>query len=79
MRAKSRGLFVVGFAGHVPRVPGTGLGEAFDALLPIGHGPKTLAEALDSTADDLKRSARELGNLLALGERRRTRSPTSDR
>jgi len=79
MRAKRRGVFVVGFAGHLPRVPSASLGEAFDALLPIGHGPATLAEALGATADDLTRSARELGNLLALGERRRTRSPVSDR
>jgi glycerate kinase len=76
MRARGRGLFVVGLAGRIPRIPSAGLAAAFDALIPIGHGAATLAEALSSTADDLERSARELGNLLALGERRRTRSPT---
>jgi glycerate kinase len=77
LRARRRGVFVVGLAGQVPRIPNALLNEAFDALIPIAHRAMPVAEALSSTADDLRRTARELGNLLALGERRRTRSPVS--
>jgi glycerate kinase len=75
VRARRRGVFVVGMAGQVPRIPSAGLGEAFDVLIAIGHRAMPLAEAMSATADNLTRSARELGNLLALGERRRTRTP----
>jgi glycerate kinase len=66
LRARARGAFVVGLAGSVPLAASPGLHAGFDALLPIGHGVMTLADALERTADNLRRTACELGNLLAL-------------
>jgi hypothetical protein len=51
----------------VPLAASPELRGGFDALLPIGNGVMTLADALERTADNLRRTACELGNLLALG------------
>ncbi len=64
IRAKARGAFVVGLAGQVPPTLSPVLNSGFDVLLPIGHGAMTLPEALGSTADDLRRTASQLGNFL---------------
>jgi glycerate kinase len=64
MRAKARGAFVVGLAGQVPLAPSPVLNAGFDALLPIGHRVMTTAEAIGSTADNLRRTAQQLGNFL---------------
>jgi glycerate kinase len=66
LRARARGAFVVGMAGRVPLVTSPELREGFDALLAIGDGVTTLDVALGRTADNLRRTALELGNLLAL-------------
>ena len=67
LRARARGARVVGLAGSVPLAASPELRRGFDALLPIGNGVMTLADALERTADNLRRTACELGNLLALG------------
>lgn len=64
--AKQRGLPVIGLAGNVPLEPNKNLQEYFDVLLPIGHQPADLPTALKATADNLKRTAVEVGNLLAV-------------
>jgi glycerate kinase len=69
LRARARGAFVVGMAGRVPLVASPELRAGFDALLPIGDGVMTMEVALGRTADNLRRTALELGNLLALGGR----------
>lgn len=69
LRARARGAFVVGMAGRVPLVTSPELRAGFDALLAIGDGVTTMQVALGRTADNLRRTALELGNLLALSGR----------
>lgn len=65
-RAKRTGLPVVGLAGKVPSGIHPELAAYFDTLLAIGSGPSPLDEALAATADNLARTATQLGNLLAV-------------
>lgn len=65
-RAKRMGLPVIGLAGNIPVTVGGELAAYFDTLLAIGSGPSSLNEALAATADDLARTAKQLGNLLAI-------------
>jgi glycerate kinase len=67
VRAKAKGAFVVGMAGQVPLRPSPALRSCFDALLPIGHRAMPLAEALECTAENLERTAFDLGNILHFG------------
>jgi len=64
--AKLKGLPVIGMAGKVPLERNAGLQKYFDVLLPIGQQPFDLQTALACTADNLIRTAGELGNLLAI-------------
>jgi glycerate kinase len=57
---------VIGLAGKVPEEITPDLMEYFNALLPIGHEPQSLEEALRNTAGNLRRTAAALGDLLAL-------------
>lgn len=65
-RAKLKGIPVVGLAGKVPLKRNSNLQKYFDVLIPIGHQAFDLPTALASTADNLIRTAGELGNLLAI-------------
>jgi glycerate kinase len=65
-RAKLKGLPVIGIAGKVPLEPNTSLQQFFDALIPIGHQPMDMPAALAFTKNNLIRTSREIGNLLAL-------------
>jgi len=64
--AKQRGVPVIGLAGKVPLINSSGLNEYFDMLLAIGNEPADLKEALTHTHDNLVRTAKQIGNLLAL-------------
>jgi len=66
VRAKAKGVPVVGLAGRVTEESTPALREWFEVLLPIGAGPEDLTEALRHTEKNLRRTARELGNILAL-------------
>ncbi len=66
VRARARGASVVGLAGQVPLVPSAALRACFDVLLPIGNRAMTLTDAMSCTAQNLWRTAFELGNALAL-------------
>ncbi len=57
---------VIVLAGQVPKKIVKELPEYFNVILPIGHAPTTIEEAMANTAADLERNAYELGNLLAL-------------
>jgi len=59
----------VGQAGQVPLVSSSILRSCFDALIPIGNRAMTVAAAMSCTAENLSRTAFELGNILALCER----------
>jgi len=65
VRAKARGIPVIGLAGKVPAESNEALGHYFDVLLAIGNGPMSLEEAMRDTAVNLERTARAIGNLLA--------------
>jgi len=65
-RAKKRKIPVIGLAGRVPHEANASLRRYFDVLLAIGHGPVSTETALQQTAQDLQRTAMELGNILAL-------------
>ncbi|HZE82891.1 MAG TPA: glycerate kinase, partial [Puia sp.] len=64
--AKAHGLPVIGLAGRLPLENNTSLSKYFDVLLAIGNEPSGLVAALQSTASNLKRTAQEIGNLLAI-------------
>lgn len=68
-RAKQKGVPVIGLAGKVPLHPSKDLQACFDALLAIGHQPSDLAAALSDTAANLTRTARVIGDLLALNNK----------
>lgn len=57
---------VIGLAGKVPLELTPGLTRYFNAILPIGHEPQSLEEALRNTAGNLRRTAAALGDLLSL-------------
>lgn len=65
-RAKQRGVPVIGLAGNLPLGINNELNAYFDTLLAIGNRPSPLDDALAATADNLARTATQLGNLLAV-------------
>lgn len=65
-QAKLKGLPVIALAGNVPIEHNEALQQYFDVLLPIGQQPVELATALACTAENLTRTSREIGNLLAI-------------
>jgi glycerate kinase len=65
-KAKKMKLAVIGLAGKVPLKDNEALKHYFDVLLAIGDGPADLAGAMQCTEDNLIRTAREVGDLLAL-------------
>ena len=72
-RAKEKGLPVVAIAGKVPLTENKKLSEYFDVLLAIGNEPSTMASALQATRDNIVRVSKQLGNLLAMGEKKKPR------
>ncbi|MEO6815027.1 MAG: glycerate kinase [Ginsengibacter sp.] len=65
-QAKLKGLPVIALAGKVPPAKSINLQKYFDVLLPIGNEPLDMKTALASTATNLKRTSKEIGNLLSL-------------
>ncbi len=64
--AKLKGLPVIALAGKVPLEPNASLQQYFDVLMPIGHQPFDLPEALAATRNNLVRTAEAIGNLLIM-------------
>jgi glycerate 2-kinase len=67
LRAKQKSLPVIGIAGKVPLVAGKKMNEYFDILISIGNEPSDISAAIQSTEVNIRRTAREIGNLIALG------------
>jgi glycerate kinase len=65
-RAKEKGIAVVGLAGKIPLEPNSKLQEYFDILLAINNEPVEIANALKNTSINIVRTAKALGDLLAL-------------
>lgn len=63
--AKEYNIPVIGLAGSVPMVVNQELNELFTAMFAIGNGPTCLNEAIQSTAENLRRTAQQIGNLIA--------------
>jgi glycerate kinase len=66
-RAKQKNIPVIGVAGKIPEKPNQELSRYFDVLLSIGNKPMNNDAALRNTRDNLVRTSRQIGNLLALG------------
>ena len=66
LRAKNKNIPVIGLSGQVSLHTDDLIHNYFDVLLPIGHSPCSIEEAIINTKADLIRTSRELGNLLAL-------------
>ena len=64
--AKKLNLPVIGLAGKIPLETNEALQQYFDVLLAISNQPCSLTDALTHTAENLSRTARQLGNLLAI-------------
>ena len=67
-RAIRHKIPVIILAGQVPRETCKSLHRYFNVILPIGHSPGCIEDAIKNTAADLERTAFELGNLLALNK-----------
>lgn len=63
--AKQHQLPVIGLAGKVPLATSAELSRYFDMLLAIGNEPVDLTTALQHTHNNLLRTARQIGDLLA--------------
>lgn len=64
--AKKMNLPVIALAGKVPSENNEALQQYFDVLLAIGNQPCNMPDALAHTAENLSRTALQLGNLLAI-------------
>lgn len=65
-RAKAKGLRVIALAGKVPLHESDKLKNYFDVLMSIGHEPSNMEAACQSALNNLTRTAKEIGNLLAI-------------
>jgi glycerate 2-kinase len=63
--AKKYNLEVIGLAGKVPVKENKALRQYFDVLMAIGNEPRDLSEAMKLTKENLIRTAKEIGNLIA--------------
>jgi glycerate kinase len=63
-----RGIPVIGLAGKVPLETDTSLQQYFDLLLSINSEPMEFSEVLSNTRNNLIRTARAIGDLLALAK-----------
>lgn len=63
--AQKRRVPVIGLAGKIPLAPVEAMGKYFTMLLAIGNEPAEITTALRHTHDNLVRTAKQIGNLLA--------------
>lgn len=66
LRAREKNVPVIGLAGRVALEADAPLRQYFIQLLAIGHAPVEMDKAMQNTAEDLQRTAMELGNQLAV-------------
>ena len=65
-RAKLKNVPVIGLAGKVPLESAVELQPYFDVLMAIGNEPMNMAEALTCTKENLVRTAKIMGDTLAI-------------
>jgi glycerate kinase len=68
LRAKTKNIPVVGFAGKLPETPSTELAVYFDRLININQNETDAATAMLAAKSNLEHAAFELGNLLAISQ-----------
>ena len=66
VRAKEKNIPVIGIAGKVPLTTDAQLQKYFDVLLAINHEPFEITTAIQYTKDNLVRTAKAIGDLLAI-------------
>ena len=66
VRAKQKNIPVIALAGKVPLQNHAGLTACFNVLLAIGNEPADMHAAISSTHDNLVRTAKQVGYLLAV-------------
>jgi len=66
LRAKGKGIPLIGMAGKIPLEPDAALQEYFDALVSINNEAVDIFSAMENTKENLVRTARMVGDLLAL-------------
>jgi glycerate kinase len=59
-------LKVIGLAGKIPLKPTENFYRYFDVLLPISNQTDDPAVAMQNTSQNLRRTAKQIGNMLAL-------------
>ncbi|MCQ6957815.1 glycerate kinase [Mucilaginibacter aquariorum] len=67
-RAKAKGIPVIGLAGKIPAADNPKLNEYFNALIAIGNEPSDIETALARTEENLIRTAKNTGEMLAIGK-----------
>jgi len=67
VRAKKKNIPVIAMAGKIPLQPCPELDVYFDRLVSINNEPSDIQAAMLATGDNLTRSAKQLGELLAIG------------
>nr|WKN34237.1 glycerate kinase [Tunicatimonas sp. TK19036] len=65
-QSKKQGKPVIMLVGSVPKDYSPADYQDYDAIFPIGPRPQSLSEAMQYTAENLERTAYQLGNLLAI-------------
>ncbi|RYU91886.1 glycerate kinase [Mucilaginibacter terrigena] len=65
-RAKAKGIPVIGLAGKIPAQSNEKLNEYFNVLMAIGNQPADLVTALTDTEVNLIRTAKSIGDMLAM-------------
>jgi len=65
-RARQKNIPVIGIAGQIPLEPDSRLLEYFDILMAIGNQPEEIKTAMIHTRENLQRSSRQIGRLLAI-------------
>ena len=66
LKAKEKNIPVIGIAGKVPLAARRQLQKYFDVLLAINNEPFEIAAAIKNTKDNLVRTAKAIGEMLAI-------------
>ncbi len=66
VKAKEKGIPVIGLAGKIPLEQDDDLNQYFDALFSINNEPMDIETAMNNTKENLVRMAISIGNLVAL-------------
>jgi glycerate kinase len=66
VRAKEKNIPVMGIAGKIPLITDARLQKYFDVLLSINNEPLEITQAIKNTKDNLVRTGKTVGDLLAI-------------